>query len=164
MARMHARRKGKSGSKKPPVTVKPEWCKVPPEEIENLVIELGKKGYSSAMIGTILRDQYGIPSVRALTGKRITEILEENGIKYTVTIKRGDKEYYVPEDLVNLWKKSIILYRHLEKHKKDLHNKRGLDLCLSKIRRLEKYYRRVGKLPPDWKYDKDKVKTLLGMI
>jgi len=72
----------------------------------------------------------------------LKEILEEEGI----TIK-------YPEDLLNLMKKAVNLRKHLEEHRKDLHNRRGLTLIESKIRRLVKYYKRVGKLPKDWKYD-----------
>ena len=49
----------------------PSWVKYSPKEVEQLVIELRKKGYTTAMIGTILRDQYGIPSVKAITGKKM---------------------------------------------------------------------------------------------
>jgi small subunit ribosomal protein S15 len=164
MARMYARRKGKSGSKKIQYKNKPVNIPYSKEEVEKLVVELGKQGYSSAMIGTILRDQYGIPSVRAVTGKRITKILEENNVKYTVIIKRDNKEYPVPEDLVNLWKRALKIRKHLETHKKDKHNRRALQLTESKIRRLEDYYKEIGKLPKDWKYDPETVKVLLGII
>ena len=80
MARLHARKRGKSGSKKPPRTAPPTCVEYTAEEVENLVVKLRKDGHSAAMIGTILRDQYGIPSVRLITGKKITKILEENNL------------------------------------------------------------------------------------
>ena len=50
----------------------------------------------------------------------------------------------------------------MEKNKKDYVAKRGLQLTESKIKRLTKYYKRVGKLPENWKYDREKVKLLVG--
>jgi small subunit ribosomal protein S15 len=150
MARLHTYKRGKSGSKRPPRTTAPTWVEYTSEEVENLVIKLRKEGYSAAMIGTILRDQYGIPSVRLITGKRITRILEENGLAPQI-----------PEDLMFLIRKAVNLRRHLEEHPKDLHSKRGLQLIESKIRRLVKYYRRTGKLPPKWRYDPEQAKLLV---
>ncbi|HIQ49753.1 MAG TPA: 30S ribosomal protein S15 [Nanoarchaeota archaeon] len=145
MARMYARKKGKSGSKKP--LTKATWVEYTPEEVEQLVVKLAKEGYSSAMIGLILRDQYGIPSVRDITGKKITKILAEHGLAPKI-----------PEDLFNLLKKAVNLRKHLEVHRKDKHSRRGLELLESKIRRLAEYYIRKGKLPKDWKYDPEKAK------
>lgn len=120
------------------------------KEVENLVVKLAKEGYMPSMIGLILRDSYGIPSVKEITGKSITKILEENGIKYEI-----------PEDLLNLLKRAVKLRKHLEIHRKDEHSRRGLILIESKIKRLEKYYKRVGKLPIDWKYDPEEAKILV---
>lgn len=145
MARMYARKKGKSGSKKP--LTKATWVEYSAEEVEQLVLKLAKEGYSSAMIGLILRDQYGIPSVRDVTGKKITKILAEHGLAPKI-----------PEDLFNLLKRAVNLRKHLEVHRKDKHSRRGLELIESKIRRLAKYYIRKGKLPKDWKYDPEKAK------
>ena len=57
-----------------------------------------------------------------------------------------------------LMRKAIRLNYHLEKNKKDLHNKRGLALVEAKIRRLERYYRSRGRLPEGWKYSLDRAK------
>ncbi len=141
MGRIHARRKGRSGSKKPFRTDKPDWVPMSEEEIINKVVELAKEGYTSAMIGTILRDQYGVPDVKLMTGKRIGKILKENGM-----------EPQVPEDLMALMRKAVRINNHLQSHPRDLGNRRGLQLVESKIRRLMKYYKKVGKLPEDWKY------------
>ena len=78
MARMHARRKGTSGSNRPLVTEKPEWVQLTSGEVELKVLELRRYGLSTARIGTILRDQYAIPSVKLVTGKSILKILQEN--------------------------------------------------------------------------------------
>lgn len=150
MARMHARRKGKSRSKRPPRTSPPSWIKMDPEAVEELVVKLAKQGYSPSMIGIILRDQYGIPSVKLVTGKKILRILKEHGLAPKI-----------PEDLANLIRRAVRLRKHLEVHKKDLHSRRGLQLIESKIWRLVKYYKREGVLPPDWTYDPSKAELLL---
>ncbi|RLG72951.1 MAG: 30S ribosomal protein S15 [Methanobacteriota archaeon] len=150
MARMHSRRRGKSQSKNPIVKEPPAWVEHTKEKVESLVLQLADKGYSQALIGTILRDQYGIPKTKLLTGKKIGKILEEAG-----------KASKLPEDLLNLIKRAVNLREHLKVHKKDLHSKYGLQLIESKIRRLAKYYKRKGRLPPDWKYDPEASKLLL---
>ena len=142
--------KGRSGSTRPPRLEKPEWLTMSPQEVEELVASLYRKGYPPSMIGLILRDQYGIPSVRAVTGKKLVQILEERGLAPSV-----------PEDLANLIKRATRVRRHLEEHPKDYHSKRGLMLIESKIRRLAKYYKRVGKLPPDWEYKPERVSIFL---
>jgi len=76
MAKMHSRKKGKAGSKRPLIPAK--WVEYKDKEVESLVIKLYKSGLRIADIGRILRDQYGIPSVKAITKKTISEILEEN--------------------------------------------------------------------------------------
>ncbi len=150
MARIHARRRGKAGSKRPPIKTVPRWVKYKKEEVEKLVVKLAKEGNSSAMIGLILRDQFGIPSVKIITGKSITEIMRENNLYPKI-----------PEDLFNLLKQSVNLREHLRKNKKDYTSKRGLELLESKIRRLGKYYVRKGILPSDWKYSPEKAKLLV---
>lgn len=151
MARMHARRKGKSGSKRVYRDHPPEWVEMKPEEVEKLVVELYKEGYEPSMIGMILRDRYGIPSVRQVTGKKLVKILKEHGV-YTG----------LPEDLKALIKKAINLRKHLEVHKKDKHNMRGLQLIEAKIWRLSNYYKEKGVLPKDWKYDPEKLEIELS--
>lgn len=147
---MHARKKGKSGSKKPLMKTAPRWVIYKKAEVEKLVVNLAKEGYSSAMIGIILRDRYGIPSVKLITGKSISQIMKENKLypKY-------------PEDLLNLLKRAVNLRAHLAIHKKDYTSKRNLGLLESKIRRLVKYYIRKKILPEDWKYDPEKAKVIV---
>ncbi len=93
MARMHTRKRGKSGSKRI-YGEKPAWIQYTNEEIVNTITELKKNGTPSSVIGIRLRDQYGIPSVKAVMGKKINKILEEKGMKDEI-----------PEDLSNLIKK-----------------------------------------------------------
>ncbi|MGQ9588600.1 MAG: 30S ribosomal protein S15, partial [Thermoplasmata archaeon] len=73
MSRMHSRRKGSSGSKRPLVTENPRWVQQTPEEIADLVAKLAGEGLSMAKIGLELRDQYAVPNVRLATGKSIKE-------------------------------------------------------------------------------------------
>ncbi len=143
MARMHRRRKGKSSSKRPPSEEPPKWVSIKPEEVEKLVLKLHKEGMQTAQIGIRLRDQHGIPSVRLVTGKSITKILGEQGVKMDL-----------PEDLRNLMRKAVRLDSHLKDHTKDFHNRRGLELIEAKIRRLARYYKREGVLPSDWEYSR----------
>ncbi len=149
MARMYARKRGKSGSKKPLQKIAP-WVIYKPQEIEEIIVKLAKQGYQSAQIGLILRDQYGIPSVKVTNKKSITQILKERKLYPEI-----------PEDLFNLLKKAVNLRKHLEKNKKDYSSKRGLELTESKIRRLVKYYKKRKVLPEDWKYDPEKAKLLV---
>lgn len=151
MARLYSRKKGKSGSTKPLIKKKLPWVKYKAEEINSLIIKLGKQELKPSQIGLILRDSYGIPDVKFLTNKKITQILKENKIVYDI-----------PEDLVALIKKQIQIIKHFEKNKQDQTAKRGLQLTESKINRLIKYYKKSGKLAKDWKYDKHKARLLVG--
>jgi small subunit ribosomal protein S15 len=150
MARMHARRKGKSGSTHPVDRKKhPEWSSLNPREVESHVIDLAKSGKSTSEIGQIVRDQYAVPDVKLATGKKITKILEANGIKSEI-----------PEDLINLIRTALSLRKHLETNRKDLKNKRNLQLTESKIRRLTKYYQNNNRIPGDWKYTPEQAKLM----
>ena len=79
MARMYSRKKGKSGSKRPVKKTKPVWLRYGSRETEQLVIKLAKAGKTASEIGIILRDSYGIPSVSAVTKKKIM-LVENNEI------------------------------------------------------------------------------------
>lgn len=109
--------------------------------MEALIIKLAKEGHAPSKIGTILRDQHGIPLAKPITGKTVTQILKDAKLAPSI-----------PEDLEMLLKKADRLHVHLEKNKKDIHNKKELQTVEAKIRKLSKYYRREGVLPPDWKY------------
>lgn len=145
MARIYARKKGRSGSKRPfSLRLRdqpPEWMEMPAEEVETKVVDLSNQGLLTSAIGMLMRDNYGVPSVPLATGKKITRILKENEIAGTI-----------PEDLQNLIRKALGLRKHLGVHKGDIHNKRSLQLTESKIRRLVKYYKRKKVLPEEWKY------------
>lgn len=151
LARLHSRKKGKSGSQRPSRLEKPVWVERSAEEVEDLVVKLARKGFSKSMIGVILRDSYGVPLAKVVSGKKIKEILEENEIKETL-----------PEDLTNLVKKALVLRKHLENNHKDLQGKKGLQRTESKIYRLISYYKKSKKLPQEFKYDPEKIRTLVA--
>jgi small subunit ribosomal protein S15 len=151
MARMHSRKKGKSGSTRPEVREKKAWVKYSAKEVEALVVKVGKQEKTASEIGLVLRDSYGIPDVKAITKKKITQILKEN--------KLGSE---LPEDLLNLIKRHIDITTHRTSNKQDMTAKRGFRLTESKINRLVKYYKSTGKLPADWKFDRSKAKILVG--
>jgi len=148
MARMYARKRGKSGSKKP--DKKATWITYSPEEIKKLIIKLNKQGLQSARIGLVLRDQFGVPSVKDATNKTILKILDENQLKPKI-----------PEDFFNLLKRAVNLRTHMEKNKRDAHSKRGLELLESKVRRVAKYHIRKGNIPQGWKYNPEHAKLIV---
>jgi small subunit ribosomal protein S15 len=148
---MHSRKKGSSGSTRPARLEKPVWVELSPEEVENEVVKLARRGHSKSMIGTIMRDSQGVPLVKVVTGKKISNILKENEI-----------ETPLPEELANLVKKALNIRKHLETNHKDLEAKKGLNRIESKIYRLIKYYKKKKVLASDFKYDPDKIRTLVA--
>ena len=150
MARMHARRKGKSCSKRPLITENPAWVTLSATEIEDIIVKMAKDGNNSAKIGLVLRDQYGVPDVKLATGKTITAIMKEKGVAPAL-----------PEDLANLMRRAIDLNVHLKENRGDISNRRGLMLIEAKIRRLERYYKANDVLPADWKYSLNTAELML---
>ncbi|PKG33399.1 30S ribosomal protein S15 [Methanoregula sp.] len=151
MARMHARRRGKSCSVRPYRKQAPAWSNTDPAAITKIILDLRKEGASSAKIGLVLRDRYGVPDVKMATGKRIGTILRENKVATEI-----------PEDLRDLMGKALGMRKHLGENKRDLHNKRQLQLVESKIRRLVKYYTSSKKLPAGWVYKPENAEILLS--
>ena len=147
---MYSRKKGKSGSKRPEFK-KPVWLRYDNAEIEQLILKLAKGEKTSSEIGSILKDQYGVPLVKSLLNKKITKVLKDNSL--------GPK---LPEDLTSLIKNYIKVATHFEKNKKDKSAFRGIQLAESKIHRLSKYYVRNRALPKGWKFERDKAKLLIG--
>jgi len=141
---MHSKGRGTSGSDKPVTKKNPRWVDYDEEEVIDLVVKLRKDGQDPSQIGMTLRDQYGIPSVKQVTDKTITEILSEEGL-----------EPELPEDLDNLMQKAESLQNHLEDNPKDLDAERTLELTEAKIRRIANYHRDEGNIPEDWKYERD---------
>jgi len=148
MAKLHTRRRGRSGSRK--VKGSAKWVELSIDEIEKIIVDLRKAGNTNAKIGVTLRDQYGVPSVLGICKKTITQIVES---------KIGKIQY--PDDLLNLIKKAVRLRKHMAINKGDVHNKLRLIRTESKIRRLAKYYVRSKELPTGWKYDPDTAALLV---
>jgi small subunit ribosomal protein S15 len=151
MARIHARRRGDSGSVRPHRSEAPAWSNTDVKAIEKVIVDLKKEGYSSSKIGLVLRDQYGVPDVKLVMGKRIDQIIKENGLQSEI-----------PEDLRNLMMKALGLRKHIGENRNDLHNKRQLQLTESKVRRLVKYYVSSGRLPGGWSYKPETAEILLS--
>lgn len=147
---MHTRRKGKSSSTRPRRTEVPEWCKLNGEEVTTVILDLWKQGIATAEIGMILRDRYGVPDIKLLTGMKLTEVLKANNVAPSV-----------PEDLYNLIVKALKLRKHLIVNKKDMHNKRAMNLTEAKIRRLVKYYHNEKVLPVEWVYKPETAEMLI---
>ncbi|MHA2398397.1 MAG: 30S ribosomal protein S15 [Promethearchaeota archaeon] len=151
MARMHSRKHGKSGSTRPARLEKPVWVELSSDEVENEVVKLARRGHSKSMIGTIMRDSRGVPLVKIVTGKKVSQILESNEIKEPL-----------PEELANLVRKALSIRKHLETNHKDLEAKKGLNRTESKIYRLIKYYKKKKVLESDFRYDPEKIRTLVA--
>jgi small subunit ribosomal protein S15 len=141
MSRIHSGHKGRAGSHRPYPLTKPEWVTATSEEVVTQAVQLAKGGAGPALVGQTLRDSYGVPLARVVTGKRLTVLLRENGVTSDI-----------PDDLQALLKRVVHLQRHLQAHPKDLSNRRGLSLMESRIRRLARYYRRRHRLPETWRY------------
>jgi len=153
MARMHTRRRGSSDSDKPAADEPPEWSDVDADAVEDRVVELAEQGHSPSEIGVVLRDEgvqgTPVPDVSLATGKKVTEILEEN-----------DAEPEIPQDLYNLLERAVRLRDHMDENPTDYQNKRALQNTESKIRRLMNYYR-GDELDEDFSYSPDKARELL---
>src|SRR3989339_271530 len=150
MARLHSKKKGKSGTKRPKTKIAPDFVSMEPEEIKSTIRELTKENVPQAKIGLILRDKYGVASVRAIMGMTISQFLKKENMT---------PEY--PDDLLNLIKKAVRMRNHLKSKKKDLRNKVKLTHVESKIHRLVIYYSKKGRIPEGWRYDPEKVALLV---
>jgi len=127
-----------------------ETNKLTKEEVEKIIEKLAKEGKTASQIGAILRDQYGIYDVKEVLGKKLVKYLREKNLYFQI-----------PEDLRALFKRYLIVEKHLLVHKKDKHSKRGLRIIESKIRRLINYYKEKGILDPNFKFKKDEIALYL---
>ena len=141
MGRLHTHNHGKSHSTRPLVSEIPSWVKIESKEIEELIVKYGKEDLTASQIGIKLRDQHSIPLVLPILKKTISQVLEENGLKTEL-----------PEDLNNIVKKAIGLQKHLKSNKGDRRNVRSLELIEAKVHRLSVYYKRIDRIPKNWKY------------
>jgi small subunit ribosomal protein S15 len=148
---MYKSRRGQSGSSRPHVNEAPDWSETDKDVVQALILDLAKTGLSSAEIGTILRDKHAVPNVRLVLGKRISQVLAENG---------ASKSY--PEDMMNLMRQAVGIINHLGAgNHKDLHNKRALEITEAKIRKLSNYYKDEGRLPAEWRYKRDELRLMV---
>ena len=150
MARMHSKGKGTSGSSKPNNDTAPSWSESDKGTVEELILKYANDGHSSAKIGSLLRDIHAVPDVRLVMGERISQTLSRNNL---------DSTY--PEDMMNLMRKALSLIDHLSSNKKDLHNRRQLELCESRLRRLAKYYVGTGRISSTWTYKRDQLRLMV---
>ena len=141
MGRLHSHNYGKSHSTRPLNPKSPSWVTQDPKEIEELIIKYAKDDLAPSKIGIKLRDQHSIPLVKPIIKKTITEVLEENDLKTEL-----------PEDLNNIVKKAIGLQKHLKSNKGDNRNVRSVELIEAKVHRLSVYYKKIGRIPKNWKY------------
>ncbi len=150
MARVYSRKKGKAGSTKPAKKVNPSWIRYKPAEVEIFISKLAKEGKTSSQIGIALRDTYGIPDVKLAIGKKVMAVMKEKNVARTL-----------PEDLLSLIKKTVILNKHMEANKHDMTAKRGMTINNSKIKRLVDYYKKTDKIDADWKFDPNNARMYL---
>jgi len=147
MARAYSGAKGKAGSKKPIKRVVQSWTRYGVKEVEMLILKLNKEGQVPSQIGLHLRDVYGIPDVKTLCKKSITQILADKKVLNPM-----------PEDLMAMIKKLTLIKKHMEENGQDKVALRGLQITESKIQSLIKYYKHTGRLAKDWTYDVNKAK------
>jgi len=141
MGRLHTHNHGKAHSIRPIESKFSSWVKQDPKEIEELVIKYAKDGNTSSQIGIKLRDQHAIPLVKPIINKTISDILDQNDLKSEI-----------PEDLNNIVIKAVGLQKHLKSNKNDRRNIRSLELIEAKVHRLSMYYKKIGRIPKNWKY------------
>ncbi len=143
MARMHTRKKGKSGSKRVYSDESKSWVQINSQEVEGFIVQLRKEGASSSYIGVRLRDQYGIPGTKTILNKKIGTVLKEKNLSADV-----------PEDLMNLINRYKNVTKHMQLNRNDMSNKRGQQLIMAKILRMTKYYKSKGYLSTEWNLNK----------
>ena len=141
MGRLHTHNHGKAHSIRPIESKFSSWVKQDPKEIEELVIKYAKDGHTPSQIGIKLRDQHAIPLVKPIINKTISDILDQNDLKSEI-----------PEDLNNIVTKAVGLQKHLKSNKNDRRNIRSLELIEAKVHRLSVYYKKIGRIPKNWKY------------
>jgi len=147
---MYSSSKGKAGSHKPSVKTVPSWVGYKPKEVEQIIVKLAKQEKGASEIGMILRDTYGIPCVKVLLSKRITDVMKEKNVSRKL-----------PEDLIALITRHIQIMKHLEENHDDMVAKRGMQLTESRIHRLVKYYKTKKVLASEWTYNKQNAKLYL---
>ncbi|CBZ53846.1 30S ribosomal protein S15P/S13e, related [Neospora caninum Liverpool] len=151
MGRMYGPGKGMSASALPWRRKPPTWLKIKPSDVEEHIVKLAKKGQTPSQIGVTLRDSFGVPQVKSVTGNKILRILKIQGLAPEL-----------PEDLYYLIKKAVSVRKHLERNRKDKDAKFRLILVESRIHRLARYYKRTKQLPATWKYQSATASALVA--
>merc|ERR1712032_1345696 len=100
--------KGISSSALPYRRRAPAWLKLKSEDVCDHMCKLAKKGLTPSRIGVTLRDSFGVPQVKSVTGNKILRVLKTNGLAPGL-----------PEDLYCLIKKAVSIRKHLDKNRKD---------------------------------------------
>ncbi|CAH8277016.1 unnamed protein product [Arabidopsis lyrata] len=151
MGRMYSGGKGFSASALLCKGTSPSWVTRPPQDVDESICKIAKKGLTPSHIGVILRDSHGIAQVKSVTGSKTLRILKAHGLAPEI-----------PEDLYHLIKKAVAIRKHLERSRKDKDSKFRLILLESRIHRLARYYKKTKKLPPVWKYESTTASTLVA--
>jgi small subunit ribosomal protein S13e len=168
MGRMHTPGKGISKSALPYRRTPPAWFKLSIKDVMEQICNYARKGYSPSKIGAILRDSCGVTKVERITGNKILRILKANGLAptlpegfYFFTALLGWLVIIACIDLVALIRKAVTIRKHLSRNRKDKESKFRLILVESRVHRLARYYKRVGQIPPNWKYDASTASSML---
>merc|ERR1740138_997602 len=148
---MHSKGKGISKRCLPYRKSPPSWVQISASDLTSQMVKMAKRGQSPSQIGVVLRDQYGIPQVKGVTGSKILRILKVAGVAPSI-----------PEDLYHLIKKAVSVRKHIEKFRADRDGKFRLILIESRIHRLARYYRTAKALPPTWRYQSKKAETFIA--
>jgi len=146
---MHSNGKGISASALPYRRSQPSWSKATPEEVCDQIFKFARRGLSPSQIGVILRDSYGVPQVKSVTGNKILRILKTNGeLELHITQQRQPEASSgtskdiapsssiafaddcfiglgpsIPEDMYHLVKKAVSVRKHLERNRADKDSK-----------------------------------------
>merc|ERR1711908_247533 len=129
----------------------PSWLKMKPDDVCDHIKKLAKKGVTPSQIGVTLRDSFGVPQVKNVTGQKILRILKVESLAPQI-----------PEDMYHLIKKAVSMRKHMDKNRKDKDSKFRLVLVESRIHRLARYYRRTKQLPANWKYNSASASALVA--
>ncbi len=150
MAKMHTGGHGKSKSRKPKLEGSANADNGAMQDAKTLILGYAKQNMHPAMMGQVLKEKNNVPYIRQMFGKRLVEMLEQEGFKREL-----------PVDMLDLIKKAVNMREHIAANHNDAHNKLRLIRTESKIWRLIKYYKRRKTLPADWKYEPEKAALLV---
>jgi len=104
---------------------KPVWLKYREDEVKEIILKLADKGLTAEKIGLVLRDQYGIPSVK-LYNIKIGQVLKE-------------KDKFTEPSLINLQKRVDRVEEHYKKNKQDKKADISLIITKAKLKKVKDY-------------------------